>query len=151
MPPLPEADPGLRAHFLAWMERFAGYVRAVDYDSAMPLMHPDALAFGTHNDVIRGLDTWVRTQWDKVWPHTSDFRFVLDQAHVLASPDGLMAVLVAPWTSHGAHPDGSRFDRPGRATMVFSRQTGGTWVCVHSHMALNRGVPQDSHMQRRKT
>ena len=45
------------------------------------------------------------------------------------------------------HPDGSAFPRPGRATMVFSRNGDG-WLCVHSHMSLNRGVPQASHANR---
>ena len=52
---------------------------------------------------------------------TTDFRFVLDQVSVLASPDGTMTTVIAPWTSTGYHPDGTRFPRPGRATMVFSK------------------------------
>ena len=152
MLPLPIAESSLRDTFLAWLDRFAGFVRDVDYASARPLMHRDALAFGTHNDVILGLDHWVRSQWDNVWPRTTDFRFVVAETHVLASADTSMAVVVAPWTSTGYQPDGTRFDRPGRATMVFSREpggtSGGTWLCVHSHMSLNRGVPQTSHAQR---
>jgi hypothetical protein len=72
---------------------------------------------------------------------------VLDQAHILPSPDEAMAVVVVPWTSTGYHRDGSRFDRPGRATMVFAL-SGTDWLCVHSHMSLNRGVPQESHANR---
>ena len=145
MPPLPLASPALRAEFLAWLEAFAGHVREVDYGSARPLFHPDVLAFGTHRDVIPGLEAWVRTQWDNVWPRTSDFRFDLAGTHVLASGD--MAVLVAPWTSTGYDPDGATFERPGRATMVFNR-IDGAWLCTHSHMSLNRGVPQSSHAER---
>jgi ketosteroid isomerase-like protein len=141
------ADPAVRDTLLAWLERFAGHVREVDYAAARPLFDPDILAFGTHRDVIPGLDAWMRTQWDNVWPRTSDFRFTLDQAHVLASPDGAMAIVVVPWTSTGYHKDGGTFDRPGRATMAF-RRSGDGWLCVHSHMSLNRGVPQDSHAAR---
>jgi ketosteroid isomerase-like protein len=43
--------------------------------------------------------------------------------------------------------DGKLFPRPGRATMVFSKDTDG-WLCTHSHMSLNRGVPQASHANR---
>jgi ketosteroid isomerase-like protein len=39
------------------------------------------------------------------------------------------------------------FPRPGRATMVFSGNADG-WLCTHSHMSLNRGVPQASHANR---
>jgi ketosteroid isomerase-like protein len=31
--------------------------------------------------------------------------------------------------------------------MVFSKTADG-WLCVHSHMSLNRGVPQVSHANR---
>jgi ketosteroid isomerase-like protein len=72
---------------------------------------------------------------------------VLEQTRVLASPDGRMAVVISPWTSTGYHADGRPFPRPGRATLVFSRNGGG-WLCTHSHMSLNRGVPQTSHADR---
>ena len=148
---LPIANAETKRFFRQWLETFAGNVREVDYASARPLFHPDVLAFGTHNDVISGLDTWVATQWDNVWPKTSDFRFVLEQTSVLASPDGRMAVVIAPWTSTGYYPDGTPFARPGRATMVFSGNSQGNadgWLCMHSHMSLNRGVPQASHANR---
>lgn len=147
MPPLPEAAPDLRAHFLTWLDRFAAFVREVDYGAARPLFHPDVLAFGTHRDIIPGLEAWIATQWDNVWPRTTDFRFDLPGTHVLASPGQEMAVVVTPWTSTGYHPDGTQFDRPGRATMVFNR-LDGDWLCTHSHMSLNRGVPQTSHTDR---
>jgi len=89
----------------------------------------------------------VATQWDNVWPNTTDFRFVLEQTSLLASPDGKMAVAIAPWTSTGYHEDGKTFPRPGRATLVFSKH-GDRWLCTHSHMSLNRGVPQTSHASR---
>ena len=91
---LPVANPDITRFFHAWLETFAGYVRDVDYASAKPLFHPDVLAFGTHNDVIPGLDKWVLTQWDHVWPKTSDFRFNLEQTRVLASPDGSTAIVI---------------------------------------------------------
>ena len=147
MQPPAEADAVTRAFFLSWLETFAGYVREVDYASARPLFHPDVLAFGTHRNVIPGLQAWIDTQWDNVWPKTSDFRFDLPDAHCLVSADASMAVVIAPWTSTGYHPDGAPFDRPGRATMVFQK-TGGVWLCTHSHMSLNRGVPQASHANR---
>ena len=147
MASLPTANTEIVQFFRAWLETFAGYVREVDYASARPLFHPDVLAFGTHNDVIPGLDQWVSTQWDNVWPKTADFRFVLDQTSILASPDGTMATVIAPWTSTGYHPDGNPFPRPGRATRVFSRE-GDNWLCVHSHLSLNRGVPQASYANR---
>ncbi len=141
---LPLANAAIRADILDWLEVFSGFVRTVDYASARPMWHPDLLAFGTYNDVIQGLETAIATQWDNVWPRTADFAFDLAGTHVLAAADATMAVAVTPWTSSGFHQDGSRFDRPGRATMVFAK-ADGAWRCVHSHMSLNRGVPQASH------
>jgi ketosteroid isomerase-like protein len=144
---LPIASPEIRDFFHRWLETFSSYVRDVDYASARPLFHKDILAFGTHRDVLPSLEAWVNTQWDNVWPRTDDFRFNLAETHVLASDDGGMAVVIAPWTSTGFHPDGTKFDRPGRATMIFSK-VGQTWLGVHSHLSLNRGVPQTSHGHR---
>ena len=144
---LPDADAATRAFFAGWLETFAGYVRDVDYASARPLFHPEVLAFGTHRDVISGVESWMEVQWDNVWPRTADFRFDLAAMRVLAADDGSMAVVIAPWNSTGFHQDGEKFDRPGRATMVFHK-SDGAWRCVHSHMSLNRGVPQTSHGNR---
>ena len=132
---------------MAWLTRFSGFVREVDYASAKPLFHPEVLAFGTHRDVIPGLQAWIDTQWDNVWPKTTDFTFDLDGTQVLASADETMVVVVTPWTSTGYAEDMTPFDRPGRATMVFSK-LDGEWVCTHSHMSLHRGVPQTSHARR---
>jgi ketosteroid isomerase-like protein len=147
MAALPTANHEITQFFRQWLDTFAGYVREVDYASAKPLFHPDVLAFGTHNDIISGIDIWIATQWDNVWPKTTDFRFVLEQTLVLASPDSMMATVIAPWTSTGYHLDGKPFPRPGRATLVFSGSADG-WICIHSHMSLNRGVPQASHANR---
>ena len=144
---LPEADAATKAWFLEWLETFSSHVRAVDYASARPLFHPDILAFGTHQDVLPSLEAWVSTQWDNVWPRTDGFRFNPRETHVLASDDGSLAVVIAPWTSIGYDPDGKPFDRPGRATMVFHKSATG-WLGVHSHLSLNRGVPQTSHGDR---
>src|ERR1700716_3458242 len=106
MPTLPQADAATRAYFIAWLERFSGYVRDVDYAAARPLFHPDILAFGTHRDVISGLAAWQATQWDNVGPKTSDFRFDTGAARVLVSADNTMATVVVPWTSTGYHQVG---------------------------------------------
>ena len=145
--PLPEAAHQTRQWFVEWLEQFAGFVRDVDYRSARPLFHEQVLAFGTHTDVIPGLQAWIDTQWDNVWPRTTDFRFKTSETRILVSADETMATVIAPWTSTGYQQNGEPFDRPGRATMVFNRSVNG-WLCTHSHMSLNRGVPQDSYADR---
>lgn len=146
---LPAAKRETRMTLLDWLDRFAKHVREIDYESATPMFHPDMSAFGTYMDHLPNLASWFQTQWKNVWPRTSDFRFDLEATQVLASADEGMAVVISPWTSTGYHRDGSTFSRPGRATMVFHRDADG-WICTHSHMSLNRGVPQDSHANRQR-
>ena len=146
--PLPEADDGTSAEVKDWLARFAACVREVDYAAAYPFWHEGIVIFGTYQELVRSRRAWTETQWDNVWPRTADFAFDLANTLVLASPDGAMAVAVAPWTSTGFHTDGAPFDRPGRATIVLARQPDGRRLGVHSHMSLQRGVPQDSHGRR---
>ena len=145
---MPLADTSTTATIKDWLSRFAACVREVDYDAARQFWHPDIIIFGTHQELVHGLTAWTQTQWDNVWPRTDDFAFDLENTVVLASPDGAMAVAITPWTSTGFHTDGTRFDRPGRATITMVRQPDGRWVGVHSHMSLERGVPQQSHGNR---
>lgn len=147
MPLLPDAREHEQEFFFNWLQAFASFVRNVDYESARPLFHPDVIAFGTHRDVISSLEQWVVSQWDSVWPKTSDFQFDLAQTRILMADDSSMATVVAPWSSTGYHRDNTPFDRPGRATMIFHKQADH-WLCVHSHMSLNRGVPQQSFADR---
>jgi ketosteroid isomerase-like protein len=148
---LPEADPALSAWFLAWLDRFSGYVRDVDFAAARPMWHPDVIVFGTHQDLVQGREAAVANQWTNVWPRTADFRFELEKARVLAAPGGSLAIVIAPWTSTGFASDGKPFARPGRATLVFQKKETGPeagWLVVHSHMSLHRGVPQESFADR---
>jgi ketosteroid isomerase-like protein len=146
--PLPIAGPAVKTEILQWLADFAGCVREVDYKSAYRFWHDDIVIFGTYQELVKSRQAWTDTQWDNVWPRTADFTFDLANTEVLSSPDGLMVVAVTPWTSTGWHQDGTRFDRPGRATLVLAKQPDGRWVGVHSHMSLGKGVPQDSHGKR---
>ena len=145
---LPVADASAVASIHDWLTRFAACVRAVDYAAARPFWHPDIIIFGTHQELVRGLAAWTNTQWDNVWPRTDGFAFDLANTAILTSPDGAMAIAITPWTSVGFHPDGTQFDRPGRATITLAKQPDGAWVGVHSHMSLERGVPQQSYGNR---
>ena len=52
--PLPEADAATRAYFVGWLERFAGYVRDVDYAAARPL-YEESLSISRESDDRRGV------------------------------------------------------------------------------------------------
>ena len=145
---LPLADAQTTASIHNWMSRFSECVRTVDYAAARPFWHGDIIVFGTYQELVHGLTAWTETQWDNVWPRTEGFKFDLENTAILCSADGSMATVIAPWTSTGFDVDGKRFDRPGRATITLARQPDGRWLGVHSHMSLQRGVPQDSHGKR---
>ena len=135
---LPTANAEATRFFQQWLETFSSYVREVDYASARPLFHPDVLAFGTHNDVIPGLEQWITTQWDNVWPKTSDFRFTLEQTEVLAASDGSMAIVIAPWTSTGYH-QAATVSAAGPRHHGLSQSTRRLAVHPFPHVAQPRG------------
>ena len=116
--PLPVADVIKTASVHDWLTRLAECVRAADYAGARPFWHSDIVVFGTYQELVRGLTAWTETQWDYGWPKTDGFAFDLEHAAVLAGADGTMATAITPWTSTGFYPDGTRFERPGRATIV---------------------------------
>jgi ketosteroid isomerase-like protein len=146
--PLPEADAATAAEIRDWLDRFAACVREVDYAAARPFWHAEIVIFGTYQELVKSLSGWTDRQWDNVWPRTAEFRFDLTNTMVMTSPDGTLAVAIAPWTSTGFNENGLPFDRPGRATIVLARQPDGRWLGVHSHMSLARGVPQESYGKR---
>jgi hypothetical protein len=47
--------------------------------------------------------------------------------------------------STGYRQDGTPYDRPGRATIVFVRdRVGAPWLAQHTHLSLFRDVPTRS-------
>jgi nitrite reductase/ring-hydroxylating ferredoxin subunit/ketosteroid isomerase-like protein len=130
----------------AWIDAWGAEVAAVDIDAARLRFASDVSAFGTHADVVVGLDRLVTEQWSEVWPAIEDFRFLTDEMRVTVSADRLLAIAVVGWTSTGIAEDASRFARPGRATIVVRRAAvDEPWLGVHTHFSLGRGVPQNSH------
>jgi ketosteroid isomerase-like protein len=139
----PDADLAL---VRAWFKELSDHVQAVDFAAARHLFAGDMLAFGTFSDFVTGRDHVERNQWRQVWPTIDGFRWRLDDVRAIVSPDRLFAVGLAVWDSTGFHPDGMKFDRPGRATVSFARAAiGAPWVATHTHMSLFRGTPGVSH------
>ena len=68
------------------------------------------------------------------------------QSQVRVSPDRLFAVAVLVWEATGFHEDGTSYPRPGRATVGMRRDSvEAPWLGIHTHLSLNRGVPQKSY------
>lgn len=140
-----EDHAAIRAWFAAW----GGQVAAVDFEPAKALFEDNIASFGTHMDVVEGLDHLADRQWRSVWPTIEDFHWILDSLKVGVSPDRLFAVGVITFSSTGLHADGTTFDRPGRATVAFARSsTDDAWKGVHTHVSLNPGTPAPSHGNR---
>ena len=130
----------------AWVDAWGEEVADANIGEARKRFAADVSAFGTHADVVKGLDRLVDEQWSQIWPAIEGFRFLTDLFEVTISPDRRMAVAVVGWASTGIGADGSRFDRPGRATIVLQRDDpDAAWVGTHTHFSLGRGVPQETH------
>jgi ketosteroid isomerase-like protein len=134
----------------SWIAAWGAEVAAADIAEARKRFADDVSAFGTHADVVVGLDRLVTEQWAAIWPAIEDFRFLTDGMQVLVSADRLQAVAIVGWSSTGIADDGTRFDRPGRATVVLRRDNPDVpWIGVHTHFSLGRGVPQATFGERR--
>lgn len=133
----------------AWLAAWGDEVATVALGAARTRFAPDVVAFGTHADVVVGIDALHEEQWSRVWPNIADFGFLLDDLVVLASPDQHQAVAVVGWTSTGFAVDGTPFERPGRATIVLSRDDlDAPWYGTHTHLSLGRDVPATTHGRR---
>jgi ketosteroid isomerase-like protein len=142
-------DSRVAASVSEWLAGWGAEVAAVDLATARERFDAGVVAFGTHADIVSGLDALHDQQWRLVWPTIEDFSFRLDEMVALASPDGLQAVAVVGWDSTGIDANGRSFDRPGRATIVLRRNSlHGEWRGVHTHFSLGRDVPTTSHGDR---
>jgi ketosteroid isomerase-like protein len=122
----------------------AAHVRDVDFIGARPIFASDMIAFGTFTDFMTGREAVEQQQWRNVWPHIDNFCFRPD-VRALVSPDRLQAVGMAIFDSTGYRQDGTPYDRPGRATVVFVRaDVASRWLAQHTHLSLFRDVPTRS-------
>lgn len=128
-----------------WFDTWAGYVRARDFPAARTLFAADVVGFGTHMRIVYGIDALERDQWRAVWPSIEDFTFLTDELEGGVSGDGQMAWAIVPWSSTGFSEAGERFERPGRATVIFQRAAADSgWRGIHTHFSLAPGTPPRS-------
>ena len=128
-----------------WFRAWNACLDTVDFACARDLFDANVSGFGTHADIVFGLDRLEADQWRQVWPHIRDFRFEVERLH--GAMHSMNAWAACPWTSTGFHADGTPFSRPGRATVIM-RQDAGIWLGVHTHFSLNPGVPGKTFGQR---
>jgi hypothetical protein len=145
---LQPVDPADLAAVKRWFETLAKHCRDVDYEGARAIFADDMIAFGTFTDFMIGRDLAEQKQWRNVWGTIRNFRYDLDKIEVILSADRLMAVGMGVWQSEGYHPNGDRFNRPGRTTVTLARRAvGDPFVATHTHMSLFRGTPDQSYGQ----
>jgi ketosteroid isomerase-like protein len=116
-----------------WFCRLAEHMQAVDYVAARPLFAEDVIAFGSLAGFMTGRAALEAEQWRKVWGATNGFECRLTAAGMVV------------FDSTGYGEDGTPYDRPGRSTVVFTRNVvGADWVAQHVHFSLFPGVPPRS-------
>ena len=123
-------------------------MQAVDYRSASRIYDPEIFSFGSVAAVpiMDGWEVLEREQFRKVWPTSEDTTFDTENMRVALSDDASLAISAIRWTSTGINQDGSRFNRPGRATVVFRRSAAdGPWRALHTNISLDPGVPLKSY------
>ena len=132
-----------------WFVRWAELVANVDIKGVREIFVEDTVAFGSKVEMVRTRDELEAEQWRLIWPTMADYRYDLSTLEVMMSPDRLMAVGAAIFSSTGFHKDGSRFDRPGRVTASLMRsRPGATWLATHTHVSLKPGTPTPSYGNR---
>jgi len=135
-PPITVDDPREAAR--QWFVLLGQYCAAVDYDANEAIFADDVVSFGTKSPIVAGRKNLREQQWEGIWGNIANFRVDIDQLH--AGGAGNQAWGIVPWSSTGFNEDGSRFDRPGRATTVLERRNG-VWQSVHTHFSLVPGTP----------
>ncbi len=129
-----------------WFKNWESYVIDKDFSSARKLFDIDVVSFGTWMDVVQGLDNLEERQWKKIWPNISNFSFLTETLFIQLSPDKLFANCILIWNSNGYDKLGKEFKRPGRATITLIRNNlRKPWKAIHSHLSLNKSVPQKSY------
>ncbi len=145
LPVAPEDRRSIAAWFAAWGDLVAN----VDFKHARAMFVEDIVSFGSKVEMVGSLDALEAQQWRAIWPTIEDYRYDLATLELVVSPDRLMAMGAVMFRSTGLHPDGSRFPRPGRATVTLMRASlDAPWLGTHTHVSLTPGTPAPSHGRR---
>jgi ketosteroid isomerase-like protein len=138
-----------RASITAWFARWGVLVGNVDFGRVREMFVEDAIAFGSKVEMVKSRHDLEHDQWRAVWPTIEDYRYDLATLEIIVSPDRLMAMGAAIFRSTGLHRDGTRFDRPGRATATLMREAvDAPWFATHTHVSLKPGTPAPSYGNR---
>ena len=119
-----------------WLNEWQDRIRAADTSGARHLFDDRVIAFGTRANHVRNLDRLERDQWERVWPRTQGFTFLLEEAVCIISSDGLMACVALPWESF-VESNGELIRRPGRSSILLGRTSlEDPWLARHTHFSL---------------
>ena len=89
----------------AWLANWQTCVQGLDFNKAQSLFVKNTASFGTHMDVVEGIDALEENQWRNVWPNIEEFEWDFDNIKIGVSADRLMAFLITTWTSKGFDSD----------------------------------------------
>lgn len=122
-----------KAELVTWFSDFASCVRRRDLAAGEAMFCDKVVAFGTRNEMMRGLSELKNRQWAPTWGSTKDFFFDESSLVLGLSPAEDTAWGAVLWHSTGLRADGASFDRRGRASFAFRHDRH--WLCTHSHLS----------------
>lgn len=131
----------LRDQVVQWLQSFESHVRDRRYEEARALFSQGVLGFGTLAYTFDGLAS-LEQQWREIWANSSGFHFDFSDLRVFG--DGTLICAAVPWRSVGYDATGAPFLRPGRATVVLSKE-GDRLLAVHTHFSLAPGVAEKTY------
>jgi hypothetical protein len=128
----------VRLQLQTWHKRFAGYVRARDFEGGLKLFDPDCRCFGTLIEFAENRERLLQSQWLPVWSGTRSFSFLAAPFEVILSGDRRLACVLTLWESKGVAAGKKTFLRRGRCSTVLRRVNGKSarWLAVHTHFSL---------------
>lgn len=131
------------SEIVAWLEDFAQKIAKVDYAGASTLFSPHVFGFGTAAAAYHSLEEWHQSQWRRVWPNTTGFRFELRTLRTILSADKSLCCVACEWQSDGIREGASMFLRRGRSTILLApiAPRNSKWIGVHCHFSM---TPEES-------
>lgn len=125
----------------AWLTGFEDCVNSQNYPRVRELFSEMARYYGIHVAYTNQIDAIIDDEFKKEWPFITDFKWGSDNRVVFEAENPYLGAIFLNWKAIGYTANGDKFNRFGRATLLFIKAGGSPIRCYHCHFTLNPGVP----------